>query len=29
MEWPQPKGRPVRGSLLFAGGRGDFVEKYL
>lgn len=29
MDWPQPKGRPVRGSLLFAGGRGDFVEKYL
>lgn len=22
-------GAPVRGSLLFAGGRGDFIEKYL
>lgn len=29
MDWPQPKGREARGSLLFAGGRGDFVEKYL
>lgn len=29
MDWPQPEGRPVRGSLLFAGGRGDFIEKYL
>jgi lysophospholipase len=28
MDWPQPQGRP-RGSLLFAAGRGDFVEKYL
>jgi lysophospholipase len=25
--WPQPGA--VRGSLLFLGGRGDFVEKYL
>ncbi|HEX8308503.1 MAG TPA: alpha/beta hydrolase [Allosphingosinicella sp.] len=25
----QEKGAPVRGSLLFAGGRGDFIEKYL
>jgi lysophospholipase len=25
----QPDRSPVRGSLLFAGGRGDFVEKYL
>ncbi|HEX8622830.1 MAG TPA: alpha/beta hydrolase [Allosphingosinicella sp.] len=26
----RPAGRaPVRGSLLFAGGRGDFIEKYL
>ena len=29
MDWPQPKGRPARGSLIFGGGRGDFVEKYL
>ena len=29
MDWPQPKGSEVRGSLLFAGGRGDFIEKYL
>ncbi len=27
-DWPQP-GRAPRGSLLFAGGRGDFIEKYL
>ena len=25
----QPAGRAVRGRLLFAGGRGDFIEKYL
>lgn len=25
----QPDGAPARGSILFAGGRGDFVEKYL
>ena len=29
MDWPQPEGAPVRGSLIFAGGRGDFIEKYL
>jgi len=29
MEWPQPEGARARGSLLFAAGRGDFVEKYL
>jgi lysophospholipase len=29
MDWPQPQGSAVRGSLLFAGGRGDFIEKYL
>jgi lysophospholipase len=29
MDWPQPPGAAVRGSLLFAGGRGDFIEKYL
>lgn len=28
MDWPQ-EDRLARGSLLFAGGRGDFVEKYL
>ncbi|MDQ3139519.1 MAG: alpha/beta hydrolase, partial [Pseudomonadota bacterium] len=29
IDWPQPKGAAVRGSLLFVGGRGDFIEKYL
>jgi lysophospholipase len=29
MDWPQPRGAKLRGSLLFAGGRGDFIEKYL
>jgi lysophospholipase len=29
MDWPQDGGRRARGSLLFAGGRGDFIEKYL
>ena len=29
MDWPQPSGAAPRGSLLFAGGRGDFIEKYL
>jgi lysophospholipase len=29
MDWPRPSGAPARGSLLFAGGRGDFIEKYL
>jgi lysophospholipase len=29
MDWPQAPGAPIRGSLLFAGGRGDFIEKYL
>ena len=29
LERRQPEGAPVRGSLLFAGGRGDFIEKYL
>ena len=27
-DWPAPVGRP-RGSILFQGGRGDIVEKYL
>lgn len=29
MDWPRRKSRKARGSLLFAGGRGDFIEKYL
>jgi len=29
LERRQADGAPVRGSLLFAGGRGDFIEKYL
>ena len=29
MDWLQPPGAVVRGSLIFAGGRGDFIEKYL
>jgi lysophospholipase len=29
MDWPQPAGAPARGSLVFANGRGDFVEKYI
>jgi lysophospholipase len=29
MEWPQPAATAPRGSLIFAGGRGDFIEKYL
>ena len=29
MDWPQPEGTAPRGTLLFAGGRGDFIEKYL
>jgi lysophospholipase len=29
LDWPQPAGTRARGSLLFAGGRGDFIEKYL
>lgn len=29
LEWPQPAAAKVRGSLIFAGGRGDFIEKYL
>lgn len=29
MEWPQPAGKVPRGSLFFANGRGDFIEKYL
>lgn len=29
MDWRQPPGATARGSLLFVGGRGDFIEKYL
>jgi lysophospholipase len=29
LDWFQPSGKDVRGSLLFAAGRGDFLEKYL
>ena len=29
MDWAPPEGVSRRGSLLFAGGRGDFIEKYL
>ncbi|MFL6846366.1 MAG: alpha/beta hydrolase [Allosphingosinicella sp.] len=29
LELRQPEGKKPRGSLLFAGGRGDFIEKYL
>lgn len=29
VDWPQTDGVAPRGSLLFAAGRGDFVEKYL
>jgi len=29
MDWPQRGGAKPRGSLIFAGGRGDFIEKYL
>jgi lysophospholipase len=29
MDWPREPGALKRGRLLFAGGRGDFIEKYL
>ena len=29
MDWPQADPDKARGSLLFANGRGDFIEKYL
>jgi lysophospholipase len=29
VDWAVPNGTERRGSLLFAGGRGDFIEKYL
>ncbi|HEX8645221.1 MAG TPA: alpha/beta hydrolase [Allosphingosinicella sp.] len=28
IDWAQPPGK-ARGTLLFAGGRGDFIEKYM
>jgi len=29
MDWPQKGRKKARGSLVFANGRGDFIEKYL
>src|SRR3954469_2865172 len=29
MDWQQDIARQARGSLIFANGRGDFIEKYL
>ena len=29
LDWVQPAGSAARGTLLFPGGRGDFIEKYL
>src|SRR4030081_2988194 len=29
MDWPQEGRNKPRGSLIFANGRGDFIEKYL
>lgn len=29
MDWPQADAAAAKGKLLFAGGRGDFIEKYL
>ena len=29
LDWPQPPGSSARGSIIFANGRGDFIEKYL
>jgi lysophospholipase len=29
IDWRQPDGAAARGTLVFAGGRGDFIEKYL
>lgn len=29
LRWPQAEDKAARGSLFFAGGRGDFIEKYL
>src|SRR4051812_49909201 len=29
MDWPRQGPGKARGSLIFANGRGDFIEKYL
>jgi lysophospholipase len=29
LDWPPEGGLPIRGALIFAGGRGDFIEKHL
>lgn len=29
LDWNRAAGAPLRGKLLFLGGRGDFIEKYL
>jgi lysophospholipase len=29
LDWPQPPQSTARGSIIFANGRGDFIEKYL
>lgn len=29
LDWPQAPGSGARGSIIFANGRGDFIEKYL
>ncbi|MDT9598460.1 alpha/beta hydrolase [Sphingosinicella sp. GR2756] len=29
LDWLQPDPAQARGSILFAGGRGDFIEKYI
>ena len=29
MDWAQLEGTSARGSLVFVGGRGDFIEKYI
>jgi lysophospholipase len=29
LDWRQPEGKSVRGSLLFVAGRGDFLEKHI
>lgn len=29
IDWSQPVGTAARGSLIFANGRGDFIEKYI
>lgn len=29
LDWPQPKGSAMRGTMIFANGRADFIEKYI